>query len=69
MIVIEIPLIVTRRKTENKMNYLQQQEEELRKRMEFRNRKQKELEKLKEYTLKDKGKEVKKLIVENLPKL
>ena len=31
---------VTRKKTENKMNVLQQQEEELRRKMEFRNRKQ-----------------------------
>ena len=45
---------VTRRKTENKMNQLQAQEEELRRRMEFRNRKQKELEKLREQTKKQK---------------
>ena len=32
---------VTRKKTENKMNQLQAQEEELRRKMEFRNRKQK----------------------------
>ena len=32
---------VTRKKTENKMNHLQAQEEELRRRMEFRNKKQK----------------------------
>ena len=41
---------VTRRKTENKMNYLQQQEEELRKKMEFRNKKQQELERLRQQT-------------------
>ena len=35
---------VTRKKTENKMNQLQAQEEDLRRRMEFRTRKQKELE-------------------------
>ena len=39
---------VTRKKTENKMNQLQQQEEDLRRRMEFRNRKQQELERLKQ---------------------
>ena len=33
---------VTRKKTENKMNHLQHQEEELRRRMEFRTMKQKE---------------------------
>ena len=32
------------------MNYLQQQEEELRKKMEFRNRKQQELERLRQQT-------------------
>ena len=37
---------VTRRKTENKMNQLQAQEEELKRKMEFRNRKQQELERL-----------------------
>ena len=37
---------VTRRKTENKMNQLQAQEEELKRKMEFRNRKQQELEQL-----------------------
>ena len=39
---------VTRKKTENKMNQLQQQEMELKKKMEFRNRKQQELERLRE---------------------
>ena len=39
---------VTRKKTENKMNQLQQQEEELRRKMEFRNRKQQELERLRQ---------------------
>ncbi len=47
-------LEVTRKKTENKMNQLQQQEEELRRRMEFRNKKQKELERLREQTKKQK---------------
>ena len=42
------------KKTENKMNALQAQEEELRRRMEFRNRKQKELERLREQTKKQK---------------
>ena len=37
---------VTRRKTENKMNQLQAQEEELKRKMEFRNKKQQELERL-----------------------
>ena len=37
---------VTRKKTENKMNQLQQQEEELSRRMEFLNLKQQELERL-----------------------
>ena len=37
---------VTRRKTENKMNQLQAQEAELKRKMEFRNRKQQELERL-----------------------
>ena len=41
---------VTRKKTENKMSQLQQQEEELRRRMEFRNRKQQELERLRQQT-------------------
>ena len=45
---------VTRKKTENKMNALQAQEEELRRKMEFRNRKQKELERLREQTKKQK---------------
>ena len=45
---------VTRKKTENKMNQLQAQEEELRRKMEFRNRKQKELERLREQTKKQK---------------
>ena len=43
---------VTRKKTESKMNQLQQQQEDLRKKIEFRNRKQKELE-----MLRDKNKE------------
>ena len=47
---------VTRKKTENKMNQLQAQEEELRKKMEFRNRKQKELERLREQTKNQKEK-------------
>ena len=37
---------VTRKKTENKMNQLQAQEEELKRKMDFRNRKQQELERL-----------------------
>ena len=39
---------VTRKKTENKMNSLQAQEEELRRKMEFKNKKQMELVKLRE---------------------
>ena len=45
---------VTRKKTEQKMSVLQAQEEELRRRMEFRDRKQKELERLREQTKKQK---------------
>ena len=45
---------VTRKKTESKMNQLQQQQEDLRRKMEFRNRKQKELEMLKEKNKKQK---------------
>ena len=45
---------VTRKNTENKMNQLQGQEEELKRKMEFRNRKQKELERLKVQTKKQK---------------
>ena len=45
---------VTRKKTENKMNQLQAQEEDLRRRMEFRTRKQKELERLREQNKKQK---------------
>ena len=45
---------VTRKKTENKMNQLQAQEEELKRRMDFRTRKQKELERLREQNKKQK---------------
>ena len=45
---------VTRKKTENKMNQLQKQEEELRRKMEFRNQKQQELERLREQTKRQK---------------
>ena len=45
---------VTRRKTENKMNRLQAQEEDLKRKMEFRNRKQQELERLREQNKKAK---------------
>ena len=45
---------VTRKKTENKMNQLQQQEDQLRKKMEFRNQKQQELERLKQQNKKNK---------------
>ena len=38
---------VTRKKTETKMNQLQQQQEDLKRKIEFRNRKQQELEKFK----------------------
>ncbi len=45
---------VTRKKTENKMNQLQAQEEDLRRRMEYRTKKQKELERLREQNKKQK---------------
>ena len=45
---------VTRKKTESKMNQLQQQQEDLRRKMEFRNRKQKELEMLRDKNKKQK---------------
>ena len=45
---------VTRKKTESKMNQLQQQQEELRRKIEFRNMKQKELEMLREKNKKQK---------------
>ena len=45
---------VTRKKTESKMNQLQQQQEDLRKKIEFRNRKQKELEMLRDKNKKQK---------------
>ena len=45
---------VTRKKTESKMNQLQQQQEDLRRKIEFRNMKQKELEMLREKNKKQK---------------
>ena len=45
---------VTRKKTESKMNQLQQQQEELRRKIEFRNMKQKELEMLRDKNKKQK---------------
>ena len=45
---------VTRKKTENKMNRLQAQEEDLKRKMDFRNQKQKELERLRQQNKKAK---------------
>ena len=53
LLVISIPPTF---KTENKMNQLQAQEEELRRKMEFRTKKQKELERLREQNKKQKEK-------------